>query len=115
MVLEPGVREDPGVHPRVEGLDAPVEALGEAGDLLDLRHREPEALDGRSGTSRGDELDAGLGEAPDEALQPGLVEDGDEGTADGVTVWHGYSWRSLAARMGAPRRAMHLDVVTPRW
>ena len=33
------VGEDPGVHLRVQGLDPAVEALGEAGELLDLGDR----------------------------------------------------------------------------
>ena len=37
VVLEPEVGEDPGVHARVQRLDPAVEALGEAGEVGDLR------------------------------------------------------------------------------
>ena len=92
VVGQPGVGEDAGVHARVQGLDPAVEALGEPGELLDLGHGQAEPLDRGGGATGGDELHAGLGEATDEVLQPGLVEDRDEGTADGTGFGHEYSW-----------------------
>ena len=86
VVLEPGVGEDARVDPRVQGLDPAVEALGEAGEVLDLGHRQAEPGDRRGGAAGRDQLDPGVGEPAHEVLEAGLVVDGDEGTADGTTV-----------------------------
>ena len=86
VVGQAGVGEDAGVDARVQGLDPSVEALGEAGQVLDLGHGQPQAGDGGGGPTGRDELDAGLGQATDEVLEAGLVVDGDEGTADGTAV-----------------------------
>ena len=80
--VEPAVGEDPGVHLRVQGLDPAVEALGEAGELLDLGDRHAEALDQRRRAAGGDERDAGVVQAPDQLLEPGLVVDRDERPPD---------------------------------
>ena len=80
------VGEDPGVHPRVQGLDPAVEALGEPGEVLDLaspgrRHSAMRAavLPG------GDELDARRVQAAGELDEPGLVVDADQRATDGST------------------------------
>ncbi len=82
MALEAAVGEDPGVDARVERLDAAVEALGEAGQLLDPRHREAETLDQGRGAAGGDQLDTGVVQGPGQLLQTRLVVDGDEGATD---------------------------------
>ena len=82
--LQAAVGEDAGVHPRVQRLDPAVEALGEAGEVLDLGHRQAEAGDQRGRAAGGDELDARVVQAADELLEAGLVVDRDEGAADGI-------------------------------
>ena len=86
VALEATVGQDAGVHPRVQGLDAPVEALGEAGEVLDLGDRQAQALDQRGGAARGDQGDAGVVQPADELLEAGLVVHGDQGTPDRDTV-----------------------------
>src|SRR5581483_5386305 len=82
VLRQAAVGQDPGVHPRVERLHAAVEALGEAGEVLDLRDRQAERVDQRRGTAGGHELDARLVEAAYELLEPGLVENRDQRAAD---------------------------------
>ena len=111
-----GVGEDAGVHPRVQRLDPALEALGEAGEVLDLGHRQAERLDERGRATGRDQGDAGLVQAADELLEAGLVVDGDEGAADGSDVLRragggdgGHAMGSLrvgSGSSGAPRRAM---------
>ena len=81
-----GVGEDAGVHARVQRLDAALEALGEAGEVLDLGHRQAQRLDERGRAAGRDERDAGLVQAADEVLEAGLVVDGDERPAHGADV-----------------------------
>jgi hypothetical protein len=77
---QPAVGEDAGMHPRVQGLHPTVEALREAGELLDLGDRDPGRGDpGRGGTG-GDQLDAGSVQAGGELLQAGLVVHRDQRT-----------------------------------
>ena len=108
MGLEAAVGEDAGVHPRVQRLDPAVEALGEAGEVLDLGDRQAEARDQRRRAAGGDQLDAGVVQAADEVLEPGLVVDGDQGPLDRDAV--GRTRRLLLGRAvgmsGAPRRSM---------
>ena len=80
--LEPAVGEDAGVHHRVQRLDPAVEALGEAGELLDLGHRDARVGDPGGGRAGGDDRDPGLVQAAGELLEAGLVVDGDQGPAD---------------------------------
>ena len=54
---------------RVQRLHAAVEHLGEAGDLGDVRHREPGLAQRRGGAAGGDDLDAELGQAARELHQ----------------------------------------------
>ena len=49
ILLELAPGEDPGVHARVQRLHAPAEHLGEAGHVLDRRHRKPCLLESRRG------------------------------------------------------------------
>ena len=51
------VGEDPGVHARVQRLDPAVEALGEAGEVLDLGHGHARVGDARGGGTGRDDLD----------------------------------------------------------
>ena len=81
-----GVGQQTTVHGGMQGLDPAVEALGEAGEVLDLGHRQAEPGDRRGGAAGRDQLDPGVGEPAHEVLEAGLVVDGDEGTADGTTV-----------------------------
>ena len=67
---------------RVQRLHPAVEALGEAGEVLDLGHRDAERLDAGGRAAGGDQRDAGLVEAAHEVVEPGLVVDGDQGPAD---------------------------------
>jgi hypothetical protein len=74
--------EEPGVDPRVQGLHATFEHLGEPGQVLDRA-----GLDARVGqlASRApgrDELDPEVCEATGEVDEPALVGDAKEGAAD---------------------------------
>ena len=66
----------------VQRLHPAVEALGEAGQVLDLGHRQAEALDQRGRAAGRDQRDAGVVQAADELLEPGLVVDRDERSPD---------------------------------
>ncbi len=57
------VGEQTGVHLRVQRLDPAVEHLGEAGDLLDGRHRNTGARNGFRGRTGGDDVHARLVQA----------------------------------------------------
>jgi hypothetical protein len=81
--LQPAVGEDARVHLGVQGLDPAVQALGEPGEVLDLRHRDAELLDQRGRAARRDQLDAGVVQAAGQVLETGLVVDGHERTLDG--------------------------------
>ena len=80
------VGEDAGVDGRVEGLDPPLEALGEAGDLLHRGDGQARGGDGGGGGAGGDDLDTGVGQGVGEREEAGLVIDGDEGAAHGDAV-----------------------------
>ena len=80
MLIERGVvlgqvaaGEDTGVDRRVEGLDAAIEHLGEARDLLDAGDRDTGRFDGPFRAAGRDELPAEGVEPPGEILDPGLV------------------------------------------
>ena len=79
---QPTVGQDAGVHARVKRLHPAVEALREAGEVLNLGHGEAELRDQLSGTAGGDQFDADLMQAADEIFEPGLVENGDQRAAD---------------------------------
>ena len=75
-------REDRRVDGRVERLDAPAEHLRDAGQLLDSLDVQTDlALEKVGGPSAGHELEAGVGEAAGEVLQPRLVVTGDQRAA----------------------------------
>lgn len=78
VVGETEIGEDAGVDLGVQGLDPAVEALGEAGQLLDLDDRDARRGDLRGGGAGGDELDTGLVQLAGELFEPGLVVDADE-------------------------------------
>ncbi len=92
VVLQAQVREDARVHPRVQRLDAAVQALGEAGELLDLGDGDAGGGDAGGGGAGGDEGHARLVQAARELLQPGLVVDADERPANRPLVALGGHW-----------------------
>ena len=73
-----GVAEQPGVHGRVQRLDPAVQALREAGHVLDLRHRQARRRDGRRGAAGRDDLRSGPVQFRRQVHQPGLVVDADQ-------------------------------------
>ena len=100
VVLLGPVGEDPGVDLRVQRLDPAVEALREAGDVLDPGHRHAAVGDALGGRPGRDDLDALLVQTGGEPLDPGLVEHAHERTADGGDVGHGGSPGSGRGRSG---------------
>ena len=72
------VREDAGVHARVQRLHAAVEHLREAGHVRNLGDRHTRVSDALRGGAGGDDLHARLAERAGELLQPGLVVDADQ-------------------------------------
>ena len=72
------VGEDTGVHLRVQRLDATLEALGEARELLDRRDGDAETRDELARTARRDDLHPGLVQAAGALLEPLLVVHRDE-------------------------------------
>ena len=119
--LETAVGQDPRVHLRVQRLDPAVEALGEAGELLDPGDREAEALDQRRGAAGGDQGHPGLVQAADQVLEAGLVVDRDQRPPDRDARRAGgrCRWKPCTSPhrpMRAPRRSMrslHSLVVDP--
>src|SRR5262249_5057881 len=79
-VVAPG--QDAAVDRRVEGLDAAVQHLGEAGQLGDLADPEAGPAQGPGGAARRDQLDAERGQAPAQLDDAGLVGDGEQRPAD---------------------------------
>jgi hypothetical protein len=67
------VGQQPGVHLRVQGLHPAVEALGEAGQLLDRRDRGAGGRDARGRRAGGHDLHAGGRQGADEVVEAGLV------------------------------------------
>src|SRR5829696_2786091 len=82
------VGQEAGVDPGVEGLDSAVEELGEAGQLLDPGDGQAVPLEGGGGGAGGDDLDPGGGQGGGQAFQALLVEDADQGPADGQAGRH---------------------------
>ena len=120
-----GVGEDAGVHPRVQRLDPALEALGEAGEVLDLGHRQAERLDERGRAAGGDQRHAGLVQAADEGRRGRSCRRPRRGRGGRVgRPATGRGWRrrrtfegSLrvgSGSSGAPRRAMPRRK-TSRW
>ncbi len=84
--LQAQVGEDAGVHAGVQGLHPAVEALGEAGELGDLGHRDAGGGDPAGRRTGRDELDPGGVQALCQLLQAGLVVDADQGPTDRADV-----------------------------
>ena len=93
--LQAAVGEDAGVHLRVQRLDPAVEALREAGQLLDLGDRDAEPLDQRGRAAGRDQRHARLVQAAGELFEPGLVVDRDQRPRDRDPV-------SLSAKADLP-------------
>ena len=73
------------VDQRVQGLDPPIEDLGEAGNLLHLQHRDVGGPQGGSRSAGGDDLPSELHQPLGEGHHPALVTDGDQRS------WHARS------------------------
>ena len=73
VVLDFAPREDACVNPRVQGLDAACEELGEAGHRLDVRDGDVGVLEECGGSAARDQLHTELVEPTRELLQPALV------------------------------------------
>ena len=90
VVLLAGIRQDPRMHARVQGLDSTLEALREAGELLDGRDLNAQVRDLLRGGTGGNDLHAGLIQGPGKVLQTGLVVHADECALDVLTIFaHG--------------------------
>ena len=76
------VREDAGVHARVQRLHAAVEHLREAGHVRDLGDGNTRVSDALGGGAGGDDLHARLTQRAGQLLQPGLVVDADQRALD---------------------------------
>jgi hypothetical protein len=86
VTREPEVGEEPGMHGRVQGLDAAVEGLGESGQCAHLGDRVAGVGDDLGRRTRRHDLDALLGERRRQLEQSGLVGDRDERPPDGDQV-----------------------------
>ena len=76
--------EDSAVDLGVEGFDAAVEHLGEAGEVGDVADGEAGFAEGFGGAAGGDEFDVVGGEGAGEVDEACFVGDGEEGSADGL-------------------------------
>ena len=94
------------MHPRVQRLDPAVEALGEAGQVLDLGDREAEPVDQRGRAAGRDERDAGVVQAADQVLEAGLVVDRDERAPDRDLVRGHRPNRTFLSSIVKPSRAI---------
>ena len=74
--------QDRGVDPRVQGLHAAAEELGDLGQVLDPRGLDSVLLEVVGGAAAGDQLDAELFEPTRELGETFLVERGQEGALD---------------------------------
>ena len=83
-------REQPAVHRRMQGLDAAVHHLGEAGQLGNVDDREPRLAQRLARAAGGDEFDAVAGKRAGELDDPGLVGNGDESARGAAQIFgHG--------------------------
>ena len=89
------VGEEARVHLRVQRLDPAVEALREAGELLDPGDRQAERLDVRRRRPGRHDLGAGAGQRVGQLIQPGLVVDADQRPLDRSTSSVGGAHRSV--------------------
>ena len=107
-------REQAGVEPRVQRLDAAAHDLREAGEVLDRADGEPRGAQLGGGAARRHELDAESGQAPRELDDAALVRDGQERSADADVARLRHAWgpagviraHDTGAR-GRPRRSPH--------
>ena len=100
VVGQAQVGQDAGVHLRVQRLDPAVQALREAGQLVDRRDRDPGVAQPGGRRAGRDDLDAGVGQRAAELLEAGLVVDADERPADRRP-----RCRSRAIARSSPRRS----------
>ena len=90
-------REQPGVEPRVERLQAPVHHLREAREVLDLARLDAGAGELTRGPAGRDDLDAELLQAACEADDAGLVGDRQQRAAHAHLAGRGALDSALAA------------------
>ncbi len=92
VAVQAQVGEDARVHPRVQGLHPAVQALGEAGQLLDLGDGDAGGGDPAGRGPGGDQLHTGLVQPAGQLLKTGLVVDADQRATDGPLVALGGHW-----------------------
>ena len=73
VVGQPAVGEDPGMDPRVERLDPPIEHLGRPGDCGHIGHRQAGVAQRPGRATRRDQLEPASDEAATELDDAGLV------------------------------------------
>jgi len=95
----------------VQGLDAAVEHLGEAGEFAYVLHSQAGFAQSAGGAAGGDELDVVPGEGLGEGDEAGLVGDAEQGAADGLQVY--YCWQGILPFEGAGI-ALELESVVRR-
>ncbi len=95
LVVGAAAAEDAAVHLRVQGLDASIHHLREAGVVTDFHHRDVVVAQQLGGAAGGKDFHAGLGEVAGEFDDAGLVGDADQCSGDS---WHIFlSFRDGAA------------------
>ena len=85
----------------MQRLDAPVEDLGEAGHVGDLRHRKTGLREVLPGAARGDELEAVANEGAGQVEEAGAVGDGEEGALRAHRTGYGPFDSGRATAIGA--------------
>ena len=101
--------EEAAVDLGVQGFDAAVEHLGEAGEVGDVADGEAGFAEGPGGAAGRDELDAMPGERAGEVEEAGFIGDGEEGAADGLEIGfgrvhtHQSIWRRRRLRISEDR------------
>ena len=79
-----GCRPAGRVHPRMQGLDAAVEHLGETGDIFHRRHRNTARRNGLRRRAGRHDGHAGVVQATRQVRETGLVVDADQRPPDGA-------------------------------
>ena len=82
MLGDVSAGENPAVDLRVQGLDPPVEHLGESGGVRHIDHPYPRLAEELRGASGRKDLDAERGKGLSELADAGLVVNADEGSAN---------------------------------